>query len=324
MHPQLMKLLESARAKRAFDVDTYVNKKCKAINKYFTECRIDSCVVGISGGVDSAVVLGLLGHASQQPGSPIKRIVAARLPVSGIGTSNQTVASERGGEAIYRMNVIYGDVIKPWSADLSHGLNSIATMVEHGSTDSHVNRNAWAYGQISSIIRTPALYYIAALLQDNGNNCAVVVGTTNRSEGAYIGFFGKASDAMVDIQPISDIHKSEVYEVAKYLHVPDSIIQAVPAGDVWDGQTDEQMFGSTYEHLELYQLVMTSKVERIFIGCYLCADALSELRTHFAAIEKIHKRNAHKYRVGSPAVHFDIMERTVPGGWEGINLQLIA
>jgi hypothetical protein len=127
----------------------------------------------------------------------------------------------------------------------------------------------------------------------------VVVGTTNRDEGAYLGFFGKASDAMVDLQPISDLHKSEVRALARHLGVPDDLVDAVPSGDVHDGRVDEEMIGATYDDVEL-------------------ALRMRELELPArgpAAIERKHVENAHKYRVGDPAVHLDVMPRGVPGGW---------
>src|SRR5690606_27646773 len=121
-------------------------------------------------------------------------------------------------------------------------------------------QNNWDEGQLASIVRTPCLYYNAAILQSQGFK-SIVVGTTNRDEGSYIGFFGKASDAMVDLQPIADIHKSEVYEVAKLLNIPQEIIDAKPRGDVYDGRCDEEMIGAPYWFLEMYLLMKQYKSE---------------------------------------------------------------
>ena len=77
-----------------------------------------------------------------------------------------------------------------------------------------------------------------------------------KRQGGYIGFFGKASDGMVDIQLISDLHKSEVHALARHLDVPASVIAAVPTGDVFDGRTDEEMIGASYDFIELYMLVL--------------------------------------------------------------------
>ena len=60
---------------------------------------------------------------------------------------------------------------------------------------------------------------------------------------------------MVDLQSIGDFHKSEVYAIAKYLSLPEEIINEPPKGDVWDGRTDEQMIGATYDQIELFTLL---------------------------------------------------------------------
>lgn len=68
-------------------------------------------------------------------------------------------------------------------------------------------------------MRAPAVYYVAQLLSQEGN-AAVVMGTGNKDEDYYLGYFCKAGDGVVDVSLISDLHKSEVFQVAKFLHVP--------------------------------------------------------------------------------------------------------
>ena len=86
-------------------------------------------------------------------------------------------------------------------------------------------------------------------------------GTTNRDEGAYIGFFGKASDGMVDLQPIADIHKSEVYAIAKILNIPEYIINASPKGDVWNNKLDVEMIGAPYDIVEVFILLLNMGIQ---------------------------------------------------------------
>ncbi len=168
--------------------------------------------------------------------------------------------------------------------------------------------DAWSEGQCLSVVRTPALYGAAALLQAHGLR-AVVVGTTNRDEGAYLGFFGKASDAMVDLQPISDLHKSEVRALALRLGVPAEVVDATPSGDVFDGRSDEAMIGAPYD-----------VVEAVLRLRELGRDPTLAGHEATAAVDRLHAVNAHKYRVGSPAVHLDVMPRGVPGGWDNTAL----
>lgn len=206
--------LESAlaemRIKRNFKCARYIANKLEAINKFFTCEQLDSAVVGLSGGVDSAVVYKLLIAASQVPGSPIKQVMGVSIPIYSKGISGQSAAE-------YRANLLFKSLS---DEELKVGCYASVNLTSTAKKffAEFPMMNDWAHGQAACILRTPVLYGWAANLQTQGFK-SLVVGTTNRDEGSYIGFFGKASDAMVDLQPIADIHKSEVYKVAEYLMV---------------------------------------------------------------------------------------------------------
>jgi NAD+ synthetase len=304
-------LINNYRKHRNFDVRKYVDLKCKAINNFFQDNSLDSAVFGISGGIDSAVVLALLHEASKIEGSPIKKILPISMPINHvIGVTGQDEAENKAHLVMksfgYESYTVY--------------LNAAYNDIIHSSMGVHNDNRAWAEGQMASVLRTPVLYYHAAMLQANGYK-SLVVGTTNRDEGCYIGFFGKASDAMVDLQPIADIHKSEVYQVAEYLNVPSEIIKATPKGDVWDNKVDEEMIGAPYDFLEMYTSYFLNNSIWFRPGMLRYLDEEPEERKLFdkyaANIEEIHNKNAHKYKVGNPAHFIDVMNnRGVPGGWK--------
>jgi len=87
------------------------------------------------------------------------------------------------------------------------------------------------------------LYYFANLKK------ALVIGTTNRSE-LEIGYFTKYGDSGVDLQPIADIYKTEIYEIAQRLKIPSEIIETAPTAALWPGQTDEKELGLNYYQLD--------------------------------------------------------------------------
>lgn len=193
----------------------------RLLGDYFRATGVRACVVPVSGGVDSAVALGLLKRLLDAPASPLEDLVAVLLPVSiAEGVTNQPQATARGRAVADALGVRWVE------ADLGAGHDAVRQSVEAGLG---VEGSPWAAGQLVSTLRSPAVYYAATLLTDGGTPC-VVCGTTNRDEGAYLGFFGKGSDAMVDVQPISDLHKSEVYALARLLGVPQATIEAAPAG----------------------------------------------------------------------------------------------
>lgn len=318
----LVNFLNTLRKKRSFDTAVYVEKKSKAINQFFKENKLDSAVVGMSGGVDSAVVYSLLDHASKMKNSPIKKIVGLIMPIYGSGTTNQTEAMNKAKDFCqYKIKEHHFTNCEFHVCDLTPAYEAFIRCGMY-------HDKPWSNGQLASIVRTPCLYHHAALLQENGFN-SIVVGTTNRDEGSYIGFFGKASDAMVDLQPIADIHKSEVYQVAKLLDVCKKIIEAVPAGDVHDGRVDEEMIGAPYWFLELYLLMKQEEYSLSLNGALPKEEGINNMKKivpniydddmfkkYSKSIEKIHNKNKHKYQVGSPAHFVDVMDRKIEGGWK--------
>lgn len=306
MFPELKSALDTYRSRRRFDPEQYLHAKSALLNAYFRENEISGCVVGVSGGVDSAVTLGMIAHAARQPGSPMQRILALLLPMHAEGATHQDIALAQGAEVAAAFGVPCVTI------DLSSTLTAARDASKAGTG---IKGTAWASGQLVSYLRTPMLYYQTALLTEQGFR-AVLCGTTNRDEGSYIGFFGKASDGMVDLQPISDVHKSEVYQLATTLGVPISVCEAVPTGDTYDGACDEEMIGAPYDALELYTWYLcTEREERELWINSLSQKAHDEFMTSTKKFERLHRINKHKYIGDSPAVHLDIYARVVPGGW---------
>jgi NAD+ synthase len=94
-------------------------------------------------------------------------------------------------------------------------------------------------GNVMARVRMIILYDIAK------KNKALVCGTENRSE-CLLGYFTRFGDEASDIEPIKHLYKTQVYELAKHLNVPQSIIQKAPSANLWEGQTDESQFNFTY------------------------------------------------------------------------------
>ena len=302
----LKRKLKIVQEKRGFSAPSYLEQKLKRINDFFAKAGLNSVVVGMSGGVDSALVASLLSAAAQEVNSPIQKIRLVIAPIKGEGTTGQDLASQKAmqqGELLQQKNNKVEFVLH----DLSRAYQVI---IEDGNTS---EMSAWTKGQMASVLRTPVFYYHAAILQELGFK-SLVAGTTNRDEGAYIGFWGKASDGMVDLQPIADLHKSEVYQLAQLLGVLETIIKDAPRGDVWDGREDEQMIGAPYWFLELYQLLLEYEEEETFSHA-LDVETLEQYQLYKNNIETLHQKNSHKYQIGSPAHFIDIMNRKVPNGW---------
>lgn len=114
-------------------------------------------------------------------------------------------------------------------------------------------------------LRMVALYYITNQLR------YMVVGSSNRSEVA-IGYFTKYGDGGVDIMPLGNLVKSQVKELARFLGIPQPIIDKPPSAGLWDGQTDESEMGISYEALDSFILTgeasggVRKKIEKMMAG----------------------------------------------------------
>jgi NAD+ synthetase len=305
LHDELKHALAEYRNIRSFDAEHYVAAKVDKLNRYMNEHRLNACVVAISGGIDSAVTYAIVTKAKQAKDSPIKKIVPIFLPVyKSEGATNQESAKKKAAELIKAFD---GESLI--EIDISKAHQLLKSIVDEAMG---VAGQPWASGQLVSYLRTPTYYYVTSLLSEQGYR-PIVCGTTNRDEGAYLGYFGKASDGMVDVQMISDIHKSEVYQVAKYLGVPESIIQAVPTGDMYDNRSDEEVFGATYDFVELYLHYLNIDQQKFLVT--LSDEALNQFIVLQKNLEDLHNYNKHKYLGASPAVHMDVIEAKVHGGW---------
>jgi len=273
--------LEAYRKKRNFDAKSWVNKKVEKFNEYLLKCGLKAALVSLSGGVDSAVTLGLMKRALDAKNSPLKRIMAVAQPIH-----SSDWALNRAKECAQDLHV---ELIV---VDQTEQHTRLCDLVEKASG---IKGKPFATGQLRSYMRTPVGYYVAQLLSQEGTPC-VVMGTGNQDEDGYLAYFCKAGDGVVDIQLIADLHKSEVFKVGAEIGVPKSILVAPPSADLWPGQTDEDELGFTYDFIELFTgeyLKLDDKSKKSFV------DSLgSEARTQFDSWSKsctgVHDRNSHK------------------------------
>lgn len=307
LHPEINEEILKYRALKKFDPLDYINKKTKYLNKYMQKCGLKSCIVAVSGGIDSAAVLGLVHAASLEKNSPIQEIMPIMLPdFKSQGVTNQDKATLRGKHLCnqWGLNGFIMDVDKV-----------VKDIKECSENTLGIKSDAWGEGQLVPYTRTPFLYF-AATLSNVAGLPGIICGTTNRDEGAYLGYVGKASDGMVDIQLISDLHKSEVYRVAKTLEITQEILEATPTGDMYDYRDDTEVFGAPYDFVELYlyYLRKSDKDREVILNSF-SSEAREEFQQLQRNLEKLHKYNRHKYISRSPAVHLDLWDSSCPDGW---------
>src|SRR5699024_10895555 len=196
-----------------------------------TEANAKGLLVGVSGGLDSAVVTHLIKHA---------------FPQDSLGVIMPIDSNPRDLEDAE--NVIKTANINVMNVDLTLSHQQMYRIISGELKDQqmwHEKQNRIADANLRARLRMSTLYTIATHLN------YLVVGTDNAAEW-YTGYFTKYGDGGVDLQPIIQLTKHEVFEMAAYLQVPESIINKKPSADLWVGQTDEEELGASYESIDLY------------------------------------------------------------------------
>jgi len=193
--------------------------------------KIKSLVVGISGGIDSSVVstlCALTGMKTYVVGMPINQLESQESLSDSHG---KWLESKFSNVEFVKtdMSLVYDSFLETISTDIGE---SFAT-------------NGLAQANTRSRIRMVTLYQIA------GSVGGIVVGTGNKVEDYGVGFYTKYGDGGVDIAPIADLYKTEVWMLGEHLGVDERIISASPTDGLWDdGRTDEDQIGTSYAMLE--------------------------------------------------------------------------
>ncbi len=197
------------------------------LDSYIEKSGAKGFIVGISGGVDSALTSTLCAKTG-------KKTLIMTMPI------RQTSAEY--DRAIEHINDLKSKFSNVESLDID--LTSIFETVESTFPTDTVD-NALAMANTRSRLRMLTLYAIG---QSNG---CLVVGTGNKIEDFGVGFFTKYGDGGVDLSPIADLTKTQVWELARYNNVVESIVTAKPTDGLWDdGKSDEDIIGATYPELE--------------------------------------------------------------------------
>ena len=199
----------------------------KWIKNYLKNSKLNTLVVGVSGGVDSAVVSTLCALTG-------KPVIVLKMPIK----SNEK--NTRLSNLHARFLTTRFDNVREVEIDLTSSYMTLQGNLLQSIPDSPL-----ANANTKSRLRMIALYYAATY--HNG----LVVGTGNKVEDYGVGFFTKYGDGGVDISPIADLTKTQVRELANQLGIIPEIISAPPTDGLWeDNRTVEDQIGVSYEELE--------------------------------------------------------------------------
>lgn len=211
---------------RITDYPNLENRIVKWLSDYTIEHNIKAFVVGVSGGIDSAVSSTLVAKTG--------------LPTYALGMPiHQKEEQETLSDSHLSWLQSNFDNVFVNKFDLTKTFDTFKSSLKGFDNDELALANS------RSRLRMVTLYQVATFVG------GVVVGTGNKVEDYGIGFYTKYGDGGVDIAPIADLYKTEVWELGKSLGIDQRIIDAKPTDGLWDdGRTDEDQIGTSYEMLE--------------------------------------------------------------------------
>jgi NAD+ synthase len=202
------------------------------IKDYAIVNNIKSLVVGVSGGIDSAVVSTLCAETGL-PTYVLSMPLLSKVDSDKLSDSHANTLEEK-----------YNNVTKI-RVELSGVYDKFVHSLNWWTGSYQYTINELANANTKSRLRMVTLYQVA------GTVGGIVVGTGNKVEDYGVGFYTKYGDGGVDIAPIADLYKTEVWMLGEYLGIDERIIFAPPTDGLWDdGRTDEDQIGATYAELE--------------------------------------------------------------------------
>jgi len=253
---------------KTFNYGVLTDNLIAGIQDYFKSAGYTDGVLGLSGGIDSAVVFVLgvkaLGaahmHALLMPNgkqSSPESISHAKLLINAF--------ANKGSHSILDIHPMVDSIVKTFV------LNS-------EKLGSHKPFSTLRSGNIAARVRMITLFDYAA-----ANKC-LVLGTENKSEH-YLGYFTLFGDNASCVEPIRELLKTEVYDLAQYLGIPREIINKAPSADLWLGQTDEGELGFTYADADkMIELLESGLMESDKPGVMLANNKYKQITDHIGKV----------------------------------------
>lgn len=201
--------------------NTYT-KIVAAIQKYFKEAQIGQAVIGVSGGVDSALCLKLVVDAIGA-----ENVTGVTMPEKGVSSDENLLHART---LCQFLNVNY------YNVPINKYLTDFLAL-------------PWKPSELAQI-NTKARVRMTVLYNFSNSRNALVIGTSNKTELA-LGYGTKYGDLAADIEIIGDLFKDEVYKLAEHVGLPNEFIEKAPSAELYSGQTDEGELGMTYREIDI-------------------------------------------------------------------------
>ena len=206
--------------KRANIIKNWIENYCK--NESF---QPKSLVIGISGGIDSSVVSTLCGLTG-------RKTIVLTMPIKQIKSQHD-------------LSIEHGKWLTSKFKNVEHKIIELENIFSSFEKTLNEFNNEHGFANSRARLRMATLYQVAAA------NSGIVVGTGNKVEDFGVGFYTKYGDGGVDISPIADCNKTQVWELGQHLGILNKIIEAEPTDGLWnDGRNDRSQLGMSYSELE--------------------------------------------------------------------------
>ena len=214
---------------RPMQTEKVANHIVKWLKEYAKRAGMKGFVIGVSGGIDSAVTSALCARTGLE-------LLCVEMPIH--QSSDQVSRAEEHIEWLQR----HYPNVKRQLVNLTPVFDELVGALP--KVDNEEER-FMSLANTRARLRMTTLYYFAALRK------YLVAGTGNKVEDFGIGFYTKYGDGGVDLSPIADLLKTEVYELGRFLGLPESIQNAAPTDGLWpDQRTDEDQIGASYPEME--------------------------------------------------------------------------
>jgi NAD+ synthase len=235
------------------------------LKDYANKAGVKGFVVGVSGGIDSAVTSTLCAETGL-------KTICVEMPIH--QAENQI---NRAQEHIAKLKEKYANVSSV-RVNLSDTFDLFQESFSERSSEAIENL---ALANTRARLRMTSLYYLA------GIHSCLVAGTGNKVEDFGVGFYTKYGDGGVDLSPIADLVKSEVFQIGAYLGVPSAIQFAAPTDGLFgDSRTDEEQLGASYDELEI---AMSQKEQGISLD-----DLVGREKEVYKIFSELNNANQHK------------------------------
>jgi NAD+ synthase len=209
-----------------------IHEKERDTRRYFLESGFDRAVLGLSGGIDSALALAIAVRALGR-----ENVEAIMMPCDSLNVRSMDIAREIAQSVgLPKGNLLTVNISSVVHASWDQLARSLGEPTDSQTPD-------LCYGNLAARIRGVTLMHRATMTR------ALVFGTENRTEHA-LAYYTKGGDNLTDFEPFLDLWKVQIFMVGEALRLPDSVLNRAPSAELWDGQTDEGELGVSYTEID--------------------------------------------------------------------------